>query len=98
MHGPLLDEKLLMVGSLLEDSTAVPVMIALEHFEIDKKHEQNMIKQIIRLFSVMHIRISQSIIVNLWQTEFIMKEFKDYTITDDKSPEKEKRERSRSVV
>ena len=43
----------------------------------------------------MHIRISQSITVNLWQTEFTMKEFEDYTITDDKSPEKENTERSR---
>ena len=65
MHGPLSGEKLVMVGSLLEDSTAVPVTLVLEHFEIDKKHERNLIKQIIRLFPVMHIRISQSIIVNL---------------------------------
>ena len=64
MHGPLPDEKLLMVGSLLEDSTAVPEMLVLEHFEIDKKHDRNMIKQIIKLFPVMHVRISQSIIVN----------------------------------
>ena len=46
----------------------------------------------------MHIRISQSITVNLWQTEFTMKEFEDYTITDDKSPEKENTERSILVV
>ena len=64
MHGPLPDEKLLMVGSLLEDSTAVPEMLVLEHFEIDKKHDRNMIKQIIKLFPVMHVRISQSIIAN----------------------------------
>ena len=64
MHGPLPDEKLLMVGSLLEDSTTVPVMLVLEHFEIDKKHDRNVIKQIIKLFPVMHIRISQSIIAN----------------------------------
>ena len=57
-----------------------------------------MIKQIIRLFPVMHIRISQSIIVNLWQTEFTIKEFEDYTITDDKSPEKENTERPRLAV
>ena len=88
MCGTLSDEKLLMVGSLLEDSTAVPVMLVLEHFEIDKKHECTVIKWIIKLFPVMHIRISQSITVNLWQTEFTMKEFEDYTITDDKSPEK----------
>ena len=44
MHGLLPDEKLLMVGSLLEDSTAVPVMLVLEHFEIDKKHECTVIK------------------------------------------------------
>ena len=44
MHGPLPDEKLLMIGSLLEDSTAVPVMLVLEHFEIDKKHECTVIK------------------------------------------------------
>ena len=50
MHGPLSDEKLLIVGSLLEDSTAVPVMLVLEHFEIDKKHEHNIKKQIIRYF------------------------------------------------
>ena len=50
MHGPLSDEKLLIVGSLLEDSTAVPVMLVLEHFEIDKKHERNIKKQIIRYF------------------------------------------------
>ena len=65
MHGPLSDEKLLMVGSFLEESTAVPVKLVLEHFEIDKKHERNLIKQIIRLCPVMHIRISQSIIENL---------------------------------
>ena len=99
MHGPLSDEKLVMVvGSLLEDSTAVPVTLVLEQFEVDKKHERNVIKQIIRLFPVMHIRISQSIIVKLWQTEFTMKELEDYTITDDKSSEKENTERSRSVV
>ena len=46
----------------------------------------------------MHIRISQCITVNLRQTEFIMKEFKDYTIIVDKSPEKENTERSESVV
>ena len=57
-----------------------------------------MIKQIIGLFPVMQIRISQSIIVNLWQTEFTMKEFEDYTSTDNKSPEKENTERSRLVV
>ena len=62
--GTLSDEKLLMVGSLLEDSTAVPEMLVLEHFEIDKKHDRNMIKQIIKLFPVMHVRISQSIIAN----------------------------------
>ena len=87
-----------MVGSLLEDSTAVPVTLVLEHFEIDKKHKRNVIKQVISFFPVMHIRISQSIIVNLWQTEFTMKEFEDYTSTDDKSPEKGSTERSRSVV
>ena len=64
-----------MVGSLIEGSTAVPATLVLQHFEIAKKHEYNVIKQIIRLFPVMHIRISQSIIVNLWQTEFTMKEF-----------------------
>ena len=57
-----------------------------------------MIKQIIRLFPVMHIRISQSINLNLWQTEFAIKEFEDYTITDDKSPEKENTERPRLAV
>ena len=87
-----------MVGSLLEDSAAVPVTLVLEHFEIDKKHKRNVIKQVISFFPVMHIRISQSIIVNLWQTEFTMKEFEDYTSTDDKSPEKGNTERSRSVV
>ena len=55
-----------MVGSLIEGSTAVPATLVLQHFEIAKKHECNVIKQIIRLFPVMHIRISQSIIVNLW--------------------------------
>ena len=75
MHGPLSDEKLLMVGSLFEGSTTVSAKLVLEHFEIVKKHECNVIKQTIRLFPVMHIRISQSIIVNLWQTEFTMKEF-----------------------
>ena len=39
----------------------------------------------------MRIRTSQSTIVNLWQTEFTMKEFEDYTITDYKSPKKETR-------
>ena len=97
-HKPLSDEKLLTVGSLLEDSTTVPVTLVLEHFKIDKKRERNMIKQIIGLFPVMQIRISQSIIVNLWQTEFTMKEFEDYTSTDNKSPEKENTERSRLVV
>ena len=46
----------------------------------------------------MRIRTSQSTIVNLWQTEFTMKEFEDYTITDYKSPKKKNTERSRSVV
>ena len=98
VRGTLSDEKLLIVGSLLEDSTAVPVMLVLEHFEIDKKHECTVMKWIIRLFPVMHNRISQSITVNLWQTEFTMKEFEDYTITDDESPEKENTERSILVV
>ena len=40
IHGPLTDEKFVMVGSLLEDSTAVPVTLVLEHLEIDKKHER----------------------------------------------------------
>ena len=35
MHGPLSDEKFLMVGSLLEESTGVPV--TLEYLELDKK-------------------------------------------------------------
>ena len=64
-----------MVGFLIDGSTAIPATLVLQHFEIAKKHECNVIKQIIRLFPVMHIRISQSIIVNLWQTEFTMKEF-----------------------
>ena len=44
IHGPLSDKKLLMVGSVLEDSTAVPITLVLEHFEIDKKYERNLIK------------------------------------------------------
>ena len=93
---PFSEQEVVSLGSMLEDSTAVPVDVILEYYNISKKDTEKVVKQILRWFPVLVIKFdSPPIIVNLWQTEFTFEDVYNYVDRNTNDTDKSKKVRNK---
>ena len=79
VNGPLNILDLISVGTLIEDSTAIPFEYLFAIYPISKAQENQLIDEILLHFPVVYVNIGRKMLVNIWQVDSASADFEQYT-------------------
>ena len=85
VNGPLNILDLISVGTLIEDSTAIPFEHLFTIYPISKAQKNQLMDEILLHFPVVYVNIGRKMLVNIWQVDFASADFEQYA-----KPQKEK--------
>ena len=78
LSGPLSTKDLLSCGTYLEDSSAVPVSVLIELFNIEDERKQLFIDQLLAAYPLMYLHLESPFIINIWQGDLFSEELSSY--------------------